>query len=301
MAKENAAPKKKGSLKTKVIVGILCALFAIGLLTFMGYGYPQVFGVLASIFCVLSSHEILGVTGCKNKVLTVLAMIFSAAVPAYYTFELDKVIPVPVSYILFFYILLVILIMLKMFDKTRFENVAAALFSSIFIPYAGVSVVLLYQFMETRNDLFCRSNTIFVILITLFAAWLCDSFALFTGRAFGKHKLAPKISPNKSVEGAVGGIIGTTLVSLITFAICKHFYFSTETIKWWMVLIYEPFVCLMGIFGDLAASVIKRNYGVKDFGTLIPEHGGAMDRIDSYLLAMPAGYFIVKIVIDIFA
>lgn len=300
MAKEAEAPKKKGSLKLKIIVGILCALFAIGLLTCMGYGYPQVFGVVASIFCGICAHEIMGVTGCKNKILTGLTIAVSCVVPAFYTFNLFRFLPFSTTFLIAFYVILELLIMLLMFDKTRFENVAISLFSSFVVPYAGITIIFLYRYMNFRSDLFCMSNTIFTILITLFAAWLCDSFALFIGRAMGKHKLAPKISPNKSVEGAVGGVICTTLFSLITFFICKHFYFSTDTIKWWMVLLYEPVVCIMGICGDLAASVIKRNYGVKDFGTLIPEHGGAMDRIDSYLLAMPAGYFLIRAVVGFF-
>ena len=139
-----------------------------------------------------------------------------------------------------------------------------------------------------------------VEIMPMFCAWLCDTFALFIGRSFGKHKMAPKISPKKSVEGAIAGIVGTTVSGMIAFFVCDHFFFLTDTIRWWMVLAYMPVGCIMGMCGDLAASVIKRNYGVKDFGTLFPEHGGAMDRVDSFLFTMPSMYILMNILLSIF-
>ena len=153
--------------------------------------------------------------------------------------------------------------------------------------------------MDKYPVLFSKSSEVFVILIAMYCAWLCDTFCLFSGMAFGKHKLAPRISPKKTIEGSVGGVIGTTVFSIATWAIFNKWFFVTDTIKWWMVLAIVPVVCVMGMFGDLSASVLKRNYGVKDYGTLFPEHGGAMDRIDSYLFTMPTMYITVRLITEL--
>ena len=190
---------------------------------------------------------------------------------------------------------------LKMYDKTRFENTAIGIFSSIAVPLSTSCISLTWKYMDKYPEIFSRSSAIFVLLMAMYCAWLCDTFALFTGMAFGKHKMAPTISPKKSVEGAIGGAVGTTVVAMITWFIFHKWFFHFDTIKWWMTLILVPAVCVMGMCGDLAASVIKRNYGVKDFGTMFPEHGGAMDRIDSFLFTMPSAYILVRLLTEIFA
>ena len=133
----------------------------------------------------------------------------------------------------------------------------------------------------------------------MYAAWLCDTFAYFIGSKFGKRKLAPKISPKKSIEGAVAGVVGTTVVAVITYFICDHFYFRLDTVNVWMVIFSMLFLTVLGMCGDLSASVIKRNYGEKDFGNLFPGHGGVLDRIDSFLFTMPGMYVILQIGIAI--
>ena len=131
----------------------------------------------------------------------------------------------------------------------------------------------------------------------MFSAWISDTFAYFVGRKFGKHKLAPKISPKKSVEGAVGGVLGNVVVCVIAFIICDRFFFAMDTIKLWMVIVASPVVSALGMMGDLSASVIKRNFGEKDFGNLFPGHGGVLDRVDSFLVTMPVTYVFVQILV----
>ena len=126
-------------------------------------------------------------------------------------------------------------------------------------------------------------------------AFVTDTGAYLGGSVFGKHKLAPKISPKKTVEGAIGGVSGVVVLSLITYVICDIFYFTNDTIKAWMVIPAVIFLCIIGMCGDLSASVIKRNFGEKDFGTLFPGHGGVLDRIDSFLVTMPAMYALLEI------
>lgn len=285
----------------RVVVGVIAALFAIGLLVCTGYGYIFVIGIAVIVFCPICMHEIMGVSQCKNKSLTAVTMVFSALLPLYVFFDLDRFIPVPGGVLIAAYIMGVLIMMLKSYEKTRFENAAIGLFCSIAIPESLCGLYRIFNIME-ESGLFCRSQVIFVILLSMLASWLSDTFALFSGMAFGKHKLSPQISPKKTVEGAVGGVVGTTLFSLGAWAVCNHFFFHADvagSMRWWFVLIAVPVLCVAGMCGDLSASVIKRNYGVKDFGTMFPAHGGAMDRIDSFLFTVPTAYILTEILIAV--
>lgn len=130
-----------------------------------------------------------------------------------------------------------------------------------------------------------------MVLMPLVAAFCSDSAALFTGMACGRHKMAPRVSPHKTVEGALGGIAGG-VVGMVIFRIV--FYFCTLVplhIGWCVVIGLAG--ALMGELGDLSFSVIKRQVGIKDYGRLLPGHGGVLDRFDSVLFAAPMIWMIV--------
>ena len=130
-----------------------------------------------------------------------------------------------------------------------------------------------------------------MVLMPLVAAFCSDSAALFTGMACGRHKMAPLVSPHKTVEGALGGIAGG-VVGMVIFRIV--FYFCTLVplhIGWCVVIGLVG--ALMGELGDLSFSVIKRQVGIKDYGRLLPGHGGVLDRFDSVLFAAPMIWMIV--------
>ena len=133
-----------------------------------------------------------------------------------------------------------------------------------------------------------------LVLMPLVAAFMSDSAALFTGMACGKHKLASKASPKKTVEGAVGGLVGG-VVGMIVFRIA--FFFVTVhalSIGWCMVIGLVG--AFMGQLGDLSFSVIKRQCGIKDYGRLLPGHGGVLDRFDSVIFAAPVVWMIASAV-----
>jgi phosphatidate cytidylyltransferase len=123
------------------------------------------------------------------------------------------------------------------------------------------------------------------ILTVILAIWVGDSIALFAGRAFGKRKLAPVISPNKSQEGAIGGLLASMVVGAVSFQ-------SFGLGDWKLGLIVGALIGVAGQIGDLAESVLKRQAGVKDSGSVVPGHGGVLDRIDALLFAFPAGFLI---------
>ncbi|MBQ2842216.1 MAG: phosphatidate cytidylyltransferase [Clostridia bacterium] len=282
-------------MKVRIITGVTCALFVIMLLVFTGLGYQGVMSIPMCAIAAIAAYEVMRVSKCKNKVLTVVSMIVAAIGPAYVDFNLQQYIPVPLSALLIVYVIALLIIMLKFYDTTKFEHVALALFASVVIPGSLGTFFKVRDLCIEYPELFQRSHCVFLILCAMYCAWMSDTWAYFIGSKFGKHKLAPKISPKKSVEGAIAGVFGTTLFCVVTYFICDYTCFRNETLNVWIVLFGAIVLAVLGMCGDLSASVIKRNFGEKDFGNLFPGHGGVLDRVDSFLVTMPALYVMIEI------
>lgn len=282
-------------MKQRIITGLISALFVIMLLVFTGLGYFGVASISMGIVAAIAAYEIMRVSKCKNKVLTGVSMAAALFVPPYVDFNLQKYIPVPASVLIVAYIVVLLAIMLKNYETTKFEHVALAIFGSLIIPSSFGTTFIVRNLSFDYPELFQRSHTVFLILFAMFCAWMTDTWAYFVGKALGKRKLAPNISPKKTVEGAIGGVIGNTLVCVITFFVFDKTCFVNDTINVWMVIVAAVIISILGMIGDLSASVIKRNFGEKDFGNLFPGHGGVLDRVDSFLLTMPATFVAVEI------
>jgi phosphatidate cytidylyltransferase len=170
-------------------------------------------------------------------------------------------------------------------NKPELSKVISAWFFSLFAVSGFTSLILLADITD---------GTWHIMFFAFIAAWVTDSCALITGLLFGKHKLLPSVSPKKTIEGAVGGVLGAGLLGFLYSLIARHFVLTDNNLS----LIFAV-VCMVGallsIIGDLAASAIKRNYEIKDYGTLIPGHGGIMDRFDSVIFTAPMIYFLVII------
>ena len=155
------------------------------------------------------------------------------------------------------------------------------------LPYAG-SVILgaLYTFAPWRFSIDLRSQSVHLLFFALALNWAGDSTAFYVGRTFGKHRLAPVISPAKSWEGAIASVAGSVVCGIL------YLGFFLPHILWWQVAAMATAGNIAGQFGDLAESAIKRGAGVKDSGNLLPGHGGVLDRMDSSLFALPTVYFL---------
>ena len=130
------------------------------------------------------------------------------------------------------------------------------------------------------------------LLIACIATWSCDSFALFGGMKFGKHKVAPLVSPNKTIEGCISGALSSVVTGAIVCYVLQFFTrFGFIALPMWFCIVVALIASTMGQVGDLAESLIKRYVGVKDFSNLIPGHGGMFDRADSLLFSIPCAYF----------
>ncbi|MBQ6715111.1 MAG: CDP-archaeol synthase, partial [Clostridia bacterium] len=159
------------------------------------------------------------------------------------------------------------------------------LYATLGIMAYPLSPILLMVYIALKDHLWAP-----VFLNAILPAILSDTFALFGGRLLGKHKLAPHISPKKTWEGLITGLVFGTLSGFGVHYILVAF--SKNIIPLWAVIIAAFFSAVAGAFGDLAASSVKREAGIKDYSNLIPGHGGILDRVDSALFAIPVCYMI---------
>lgn len=172
------------------------------------------------------------------------------------------------------------------FPKYEANQIMAAIFSFIYAP-----IMLAYLYL-TRN----LENGIYIVWLIFISSWICDTCAYLVGMAIGKHKLAPVLSPKKSIEGGIGGIAGAALVGLIYAFILKRIGVSQGNLLWVFPVI-SAIGAMISQVGDLAASAIKRNFGIKDYGRLIPGHGGIMDRFDSVIFTAPMIYYLAVLLL----
>ena len=129
------------------------------------------------------------------------------------------------------------------------------------------------------------------LVLGCLATWVCDSFALFGGMLFGKHKVAPDVSPNKTIEGCVCGAVSSVLTGMLVCWLSRFY----APLPMWLCIVTALVASTMGQIGDLAESLMKRMIGVKDFSNLIPGHGGMFDRADSLLFSIPTAYLCLRL------
>lgn len=173
----------------------------------------------------------------------------------------------------------------KQHEEINFYHLSFTLASALLVPAALATLV------NMNNMKF----GIFLVVLTLCCAWLADSGAYFAGTFLGKHKLCPKISPKKTIEGVGGGAVTNAILCLILCLVYdKGIKDGAVDFNYFMVVVVGAVSSLVGLAGDLSASLIKRQCGIKDYGNIMPGHGGVMDRFDSVLFVAPFMYFVVS-------
>ena len=263
-------------MKERIIGGFFVALTTLVMLLPGGIVSAIVLGVIS----IRGIYEFCRVYKLEHSILAYISYIATAIY--YVILYIDKV------QFLFPYVLLLLMLLLAvyvfLFPKYRDKDIAAVFFGFIY-----VTVLLSYVFR-------IRSMTagIFLSFFILISSWGNDVFAYFVGSAIGKHKFSPKVSPKKSVEGFIGGIVGAAAVGyLYAFWVSK--YASGAEFNALYCSIIAALGAIPSVIGDLAASAIKRNNEIKDYGTLIPGHGGILDRFDSVIFTAPIIYYLVTL------
>ena len=246
--------------------------------------------LLLAALSVIAAHELLtAVCGAeKAKRWTALPAVTGALVIAAVYFSGEHYADSPAGTVLRWLIAAAVLALLLASVLTYGRPGALVLQDVCVMAVAGLVIPWAFSCMLQLRMLPHGAG---MVLMPLVAAFCSDSAALFTGMACGRHKMAPLVSPHKTVEGALGGIAGG-VVGMVIFRIV--FYFCTLVplhIGWCVVIGLAG--ALMGELGDLSFSVIKRQVGIKDYGRLLPGHGGVLDRFDSVLFAAPMIWMIV--------
>lgn len=216
----------------------------------------------------------------RKKVITVTCVLFGVLLP---WFELPVLKPYRVI-LLFLFAAVLMAALLKWHDEIRMEQIAQLFFVSVVYPIALTTLVYIRDSFDTAHGLF------YTVLV-FSCAWAADAGAYFAGRFFGKHKMSPKISPNKTIEGLIGGVITSLLFAVAISAAFSAIMASQNaavSINYLSLLGATLLGTMVGVFGDLVASVMKRQNSIKDYGTIMPGHGGIVDRFDSVFFVAPA-------------
>lgn len=246
-------------------------------------------GVMSAL-SVLATYEIFVATKyLKNIPVTIVSFAFVAFVPfAFIIQPIREQIP----YVCLAFLFTLFIIMIFMHEKVKFEQVALVAFISVCIPLAMSSLAF------TRITF--SEHGIFYVVFILVAAWIGDAGAYFIGTFFGKHKMAPTISPKKSWEGFFGGVVTSGVFGILLGLGYEWLdYLMTGvhhfTVNIWFLFVISLICAVLGVIGDFSASILKRQCMVKDFGHILPGHGGVLDRFDSVLFVAPFVYLVLKI------
>lgn len=257
-----------------IIVGVT-ALILDNLYVYLG---------LLSLFSAIGVWELIHAIKChKHKFLCWFCVIFALAVPSLLAVDIMK----PFRFSAFLVFVMVLLCTMLFGHKTvTFVDIASCGAATFVIPTA-LSCIISTRYMY-ENYL----PGVFLIVYLLFCAWVGDSGAYFVGTFLGKHKLCPDISPKKTVEGLIGGILTVGIAVTVQCLVYNFMLPSTLKMNYAVIIPVGMLASAVGVLGDLSASVIKRQYNVKDFGNLMPGHGGVLDRFDSVLFVAPFIYVV---------
>ena len=263
--------------KTRLLSGILLVLIA--LFTVISGG--SILFLVLLIISMIGLSELYKVFDIRNKAPGICGYLFAAAY--YALIYLKPVLPSGTDWFMLLYMVFLICMMgvlVLSFPKNRTEQILAAFFG---VFYVAVMLSYIYQIRILPGGVF----TVWLVFI---CSWGCDTCAYCVGMLIGKHKMAPKLSPKKSVEGGIGGIAGAALLGVLyALAINKWGDAGAGIVRFAIIGAAGGAISQVG---DLAASAIKRNHNIKDYGKLIPGHGGILDRFDSVIFTAPIIYYL---------
>lgn len=275
-------------MKVRIISGAVAVVI---LAIVMCFVKTPVFAVAVALMAALAVYEVLKAVKVTHLELVIPAMLFALAFPlkVYISSNIAFGIAVLV-------ILAIMVIQLLRFEKISFTETAITAFVMLTLSFAFGSLVFLRDGYLGISANYMENEGIYYIAIALLSAWMTDTCAYFTGFFLGRKKLCPKISPKKTVEGAIGGILGCVVFNIIATLIYNATLPEGQSYSILLIIPISILLSVVGMCGDLSASVIKRNVGIKDYGKIMPGHGGIMDRFDSVAFTAPALYAVLLII-----
>jgi phosphatidate cytidylyltransferase len=261
-------------MKQRLITAAVILGVTIPLVLFSDFiTYP----IALSLLAVVAINEVLkALSAEKEYYLAVPAYILAAVLPfaSYFAWKNSLIYLLSLAALVFTY--LVYTMAVGVFSRGR---LGFAMISELYVMVAYVVVSFSSMSLIRFID---KSVGLYLLILVFVVAWVTDSCAYIIGSLFGKHKLIPEVSPKKSVEGAVGGLICAVL-AFIVYGVIIDVFFEEINVNYVALIVFAPILSAVSQLGDLFASLLKRQHGIKDYGTLFPGHGGVMDRFDSNL------------------
>jgi phosphatidate cytidylyltransferase len=238
-----------------------------------------IFPAVMALLSVIGVYEMLGCVGVKNhRILSAVCIIFGA-LPLVPFFAGENAIEIITAVSVVF---LIAVYAIDVFSKGKIDyTLSASSFMGVFyIAVSFTAIVLL------------RRDSEYSYLLVFIGPWVSDTFAYIFGRLLGKHKLIPEVSPKKTIEGSIAGIIFAAISYVLYAYIISHFFDNSLTPNYIVMAVSGALVSIVSQIGDLSASAVKRRFGIKDYGFIFPGHGGVMDRFDSVIMTAPILYII---------
>ena len=259
--------------RTLTAVGLISTMLALVI-----FSAHIVYPIGMAILAVVAVFEMLRVMGAhKNMAISIPAYLISAAFPigAYFVEE-QSVLYLVLALAASIFVYLIWLMGVSVFSKGKvnFSGISEVFVSTLYVSIAFTSLSLL-RYID-------RSCGVFEVVLVFVIAWICDTFAFAVGSMMGKHKLIPEISPKKTVEGAVGGVVFSAIFSLL-YGFGLDLIIESIEVNYLILGLCGAVLAVVSQLGDLVASLLKREYGAKDYGRIFPGHGGVMDRFDSVI------------------
>ena len=258
---------------TRLVSGIILVILALVLVT---TGGGVLFAAVAAI-SLIGMFELYRVMKLEKTPLAAVGYLAAALYYGFVWFEKEDLMMLMAAA----FVMVLMAVYVFTFPKYKTEEITITFFG---VFYVAVMLSYIYQ---TR----ILPGGIFTVWLVFVCSWGCDTCAYCVGMLIGKHKMAPVLSPKKSIEGAVGGVAGAALLGVI--------YAAATQGKMAEYALICAVGALISMVGDLAASAIKRNQNIKDYGKLIPGHGGILDRFDSVIITAPVIYYLAKTILGI--
>lgn len=275
-----------------MLIRILAAAVGLPLLLAVVLLLPPIgTAILFAAACMIAAYEMLWRTGlCKNRRIVIYTAVMSVGVILWSWLRGCKLVGEQVLWLsaligLFVFSCLLFCELLAGHTRLQFSAVCVAIFSGFVYPFLIGALVRL-RAMESGK---------YYIIVAFLISMLADSGAYFVGRACGKHKLAPVVSPKKTVEGAIGGVI-CNIFGMLLYTLLLNRCFGFTEVNYFYAAVYGLLGALGSMLGDLTLSVVKRQVGIKDYGNLIPGHGGILDRFDSTMICAPIAEILLLLI-----
>lgn len=255
---------------------ILVSVVLIPLIFVVLYFAPEiVLPITISVLSMIALHEVLWSTGfVKNSKISALSIALAGLIP-FWVYGGEDINLALVG--IFIYFILIFAVAISSHYTVTIEKMGGAFFFAMLIPYFLSSFVRIQNLPDGMGQAY--------IILPMVVAFMSDAVALFAGMAFGKRKLAPDLSPKKTVEGAIGGFFGA-VIGAVLYGLILRIWFSYE-VSYPLLALYGVLGSPVAQMGDLSFSYIKRQYKIKDFGNIFPGHGGVLDRFDSVIFCAP--------------